>query len=137
MRKLSIKERVYPAVLNHHGDVFGGWIVSKMDMACGIAVEEIVLSKAVTVSISKVNFLKPISNGNIVLVYTQITSIGRSSITIKVDVDVINNITNEEYTVTSAEFVFVCVDKAGKSVPVKDVLKNGTDQNIKDMVNQS
>ncbi len=137
MRKLSIKERVYPAVLNHHGDVFGGWIVSKMDMACGIAVEEIVLSKAVTVSISKVNFLKPISNGNIVLVYTQITSIGRSSITIKVDVDVINNITNEEYTATCAEFVFVCVDKTGKSVPVKDVLKSCADLNIKNMVEQS
>lgn len=137
MKKLSIKQRVYPSFLNYNGDVFGGWIVSQMDSACGVAVEEIVTTRAVTASISKIEFLQPVQNGNIISVYTDIIKIGRTSITINVDVVVIDHMTNEEKVVTDAEFVFVCIDDGGKPIAVKDVLKDPISEDIKRMINES
>jgi len=133
MRELSLKERVYPSVLNHHGDVFGGWIMAKMDTACGIAVEKIISSKAVTMAVSNIAFTKPVKNGNILLIYTNIVQIGTSSITIDVDVEVINHITNEEYGVTKAQFIYVAVDELTNAIEVKSVLKNDAAQYIQTM----
>ncbi|MDF1881877.1 hypothetical protein JHD50_11310 [Sulfurimonas sp. MAG313] len=58
MKELSVKGRVFPSDLNHKGSVFGGWIMSKMDKACSIAVESIMRGQAVTVHVSEINFKK-------------------------------------------------------------------------------
>ncbi|MFK5938450.1 MAG: hotdog domain-containing protein [Sulfurimonas sp.] len=55
MKKISLRGRAYPGDLNHSGIVFGGWIMAKMDKAASIAVEDIVNSGAVTVSVSDLN----------------------------------------------------------------------------------
>ncbi len=123
MRELSLKGRVFPSDLNHHGSVFGGWIMSKMDKASSIAVENIIRGKAVTVHVSEINFKKPIHNGNIFTIYTEIVALGKSSITIDVDVNVIDNITGEERDVTTAQFKFVAVDDSGNSIPLMAVLR--------------
>ena len=130
MRQLSLKGRTYPTDLNPGGTAFGGWVMSKMDKAASIAVEDIIKSPAVTVTVSRINFLKPIHNGDIFTIYTEITAIGTSSITIYVSVEVKNFETNAQYEVTSAEFKFVAIDKEGKPVNVRSVLRDTIDEDI-------
>lgn len=131
MRKLSLKGRTYPTDLNPGGTAFGGWVMSKMDKAASIAVADIIKSPAVTVTVSRINFLKPIHNGDIFTIYTDITAIGSSSITIYVSVEVKNLDTNDQYEVTSSEFKFVAIDTQGKTVKVRSVLRDDIDEDIK------
>jgi len=134
MRQLSLKGRTYPTDLNPGGTAFGGWVMSKMDKAASIAVDDIIKSPAVTVTVSRINFLKPIHNGDIFIIYTEITAIGTSSITIYVSVEVKNMDTNEQYEVTSAEFKFVAVNKKGKPVNVRSVLREDIAEDIKTLL---
>ena len=130
MRTLSLKGRTYPTDLNPGGTAFGGWVMSKMDKAASIAVDDIIKSSAVTVTVSRINFLKPIHNGDIFTIYTEITAIGTSSMTIYVSVEVKDLDTNEEFEVTSAEFKFVAIDKNGKPVNVRSVLRDDISEHI-------
>lgn len=123
MKELSLKGRVFPSDLNHHGSVFGGWIMSKMDKASSIAVENIIRGKAVTVHVSEINFKQPIYNGDIFTIYTEIVALGKSSITIDVEVNVINHTTYEITEVTDATFKFVSVDDRGLSIPLESVMR--------------
>jgi len=123
MKQLSLKGRVFPSDLNHQGSVFGGWLMSKMDKACSIAVESIIRGRAVTVQVSEINFKKPVYNGNVYVIYTEIVKLGKTSLTIDVDVRVIDNITNVEKEVTSAQFKFVAVDEGGSSIPLLAVVR--------------
>ena len=134
MRQLSLKGRTYPTDLNPGGTAFGGWVMSKMDKAASIAVADIIKSPAVTVTVSRINFLKPIHNGDIFTIYTEITAIGTSSITIYVSVEVKNLDTNDEYEVTSAEFKFVAVDTQGKTVDVRSVIRDDIDEDTKNLL---
>ena len=131
MRKLSLKGRTYPTDLNLGGTAFGGWVMSKMDKAASIAVDDIIKSPAVTVTVSRINFLKPIHNGDIFTIYTEITDIGNSSITIFVSVEVKNADSNEEYEVTCAEFKFVAIDTEGNAVNVRSVIRADIDDDTK------
>jgi acyl-CoA thioesterase YciA len=105
-----------------------------MDKAASIAVDDIIKSPAVTVTVSRINFLKPIHNGDIFTIYTEITAIGTSSITIYVSVEVKNLDTNQEYEVTSAEFKFVAINDKGKPVNVRSVIRNDIDTHIKTLL---
>jgi len=134
MRSISLKGRTYPTDLNPGGTAFGGWVMSKMDKAASIAVDDIIKSPAVTVTVSRINFLKPINNGDIFTIYTEITAIGNSSITIYVSVEVKNLNTNEEYEVTSAEFKFVAIDHNAKPVNVRSVIRDDVDEHIKTLL---
>jgi acyl-CoA thioesterase YciA len=131
MVQLSLKGRTYPTDLNPGGTAFGGWVMSKMDKAASIAVDDIIRSQAVTVTVSRINFLKPIHNGDIFSIYTEITAIGTSSITVYVSVEVKNHDTNQSYEVTSAEFKFVALDENEKPVNVRKVIRPDIHEDIK------
>ena len=131
MKKISLRGRAYPSDLNHSGTVFGGWIMAKMDKAASIAVEDIVDSGAVTVSVTDLNFLKPIRNGDIVTIYTEIIKIGNTSVQINVNVMVRCKKSHEEYNVSEAIFTFVTVDENGKSISVADVIRDDIDDDVK------
>ena len=131
MKKISLRGRAYPSDLNHSGTVFGGWIMAKMDKAASIAVEDIVDSGAVTVSVTDLNFLKPIKNGDIVTIYTETIKIGNTSIQINVHVMVRCKKFHEEYNVSEAIFTFVTVDENGKSISVADVIRDDIDDDVK------
>lgn len=133
MKQISLKGRAYPRDLNHSGTVFGGWIMSKMDQAASIAVEDIVDSPAVTVLVSDLHFLKPIRNGDIVIIRTTIKKIGNSSIAVDVEVMVRCTISHEEYNVTNALFTFVTVDPDGNSRAVSSVLRNDVPEYVKEL----
>lgn len=135
MKELAIRARAYPSDLNHHGDVFGGFIMANMDKAASIAVDAIILSKAVTVSVTHLVFKKPVHSGDIFSIYTEVIKIGRTSITIYVDVEVKNHINNIEYSVTDARFKYVAVDVADKPVAIKKVMRADLDETIIALIN--
>ena len=131
MKQIALRGRTYPTDLNHSGTVFGGWIMAKMDKAASIAVEDIVYSGAVTVSVTDLHFLKPVRNGDIFTIYTEIVAIGNSSIKIDVSVVVRCKQSHEEYEVTNAIFTFVSVDDNGKSVNVRSVIRDDISDEIR------
>ena len=134
MKQISLRGRAYPSDLNHSGTVFGGWIMAKMDKAASIAVEDIVNSGAVTVSVTNLHFLKPIRNGDIVTIYTEIIKVGNTSIQINVDVMVRCKQSHEEYSVTNAIFTFVTVDEDRNSINVRDVIRDDINDDVKKLL---
>ncbi len=137
MRSISLKGRTYPTDLNPGGTAFGGWVMAKMDKAASIAVDDIIKSSAVTVTVSRINFLKPIHNGDIFTIYTEITAIGTSSLTIYVSVEVKDLDTNKEFEVTSAEFKFVAIGDKGKPVNVRSVLRDEISEHIETLLERT
>jgi acyl-CoA thioesterase YciA len=124
MRQLSLKGRTFPTDLNHAGTAFGGWVMSKMDKAASIQIEEVINSPAVTISVSNLNFIRPIHNGDVFMVYTTVERIGNTSIDIGVELIVRSREDLSEYKVTQGIFTFVAVDTKGKPVPVRNVLRS-------------
>ncbi len=123
-RHLSLRGRVFPSDLNHNGGAFGGWIMAKMDKAASIAVEEIILSNAVTVFVTDMHFKYPVHNGDVFSIYTTIKKIGTTSITIFVDFVIKSRDTAEEFSVTNANFTFVSMNKRGHKVEVRKVIRH-------------
>jgi acyl-CoA thioesterase YciA len=134
MRQLSLKGRTFPTDLNHAGTAFGGWVMSKMDKAASIQIEEVIKTPAVTVSVSNLNFIRPIHNGDVFMVYTTIEKIGNTSIDVGVELIVRSNEDLSEYTVTQGVFTFVAVDEKGKPVQIRNVLRSYVAPYIKEML---
>lgn len=83
---LLLRTLAMPSDTNANGDIFGGWIMSQMDMGGAILAKEIAHGRVVTVAVESMNFIKPISVGDVVCCYGECLKVGRSSIKIKVEV---------------------------------------------------
>lgn len=113
--ELAIQTLAMPAHTNPGGDIFGGWLVSKMDLAAGVMAKRVTGGRAVTVSIHTMNFLKPVQIGNLVSCYVKLVKIGKTSVTIEVEVWTEDLSTAKKNKVTEGTFVFVAIDAHGKS----------------------
>jgi acyl-CoA thioesterase YciA len=111
---LSLRTVAMPADTNPAGDIFGGWIMSLMDLAAGVAAASRAKGRVVTAAVSNLSFIRPVKVGDVVCVYTEINRIGRTSITVGVDTWVLRGGQGERVRVTAAEFVHVAVDADGK-----------------------
>jgi len=112
--ELALQTLSMPKDTNANGDIFGGWLVSQMDLAAGIATKKISRGRAATVAIQSVNFLHPVSVGSTVSCYTQVIKTGRSSMHISVEVWM--SLFTEELSfmkVADGVFVFVAIDENG------------------------
>jgi acyl-CoA thioesterase YciA len=120
--ELTIQTLAMPADTNANGDIFGGWIVSQMDLAAGILAKRMALGRVTTVAIHSMSFLKPVRIGDLVSCYATLLQQGTTSMTISVEVWVRPATQNEAYQVTEGVFVFVAIDALGKprQVPKKD-----------------
>ncbi|KGQ70183.1 acyl-CoA thioesterase [Chelonobacter oris] len=115
--RLLLRTLAMPSDTNANGDIFGGWIMSQMDIGGAIMAKEIAQGKVVTVSVDKINFIRPVSVGDVICCYGRCVKIGNSSIKIEVEVWVKKVSTepfNERYCVTDAVFTFVAIDKNGR-----------------------
>ncbi|MCW9718474.1 MULTISPECIES: acyl-CoA thioester hydrolase YciA [unclassified Avibacterium] len=115
---LLLRTLAMPSDTNANGDIFGGWIMSQMDMGGAILAKEIAHGRVVTVAVDSMTFIRPISVGDVVCCYGQCVKVGRSSIQIKIEVwakKVSSEPIGERYCVTEAIFTFVAVDNKGKS----------------------
>lgn len=113
-RKLAIQTLAMPNATNASGDIFGGWIVSQMDLACGVLAKQISNGRTVTVAIKSMSFYKPVHVGDLVSCYVECHKIGNSSMTFFVDVWV-ERLTHggDKEKVTEGEFILVAVDEKG------------------------
>jgi acyl-CoA thioesterase YciA len=112
--ELSLRTVAMPADANPAGDIFGGWIMSLMDLAAGVSAGTLARGRVVTAAVSKLSFLQPVKVGDVVCVYTHIAHTGRSSITLAVETWVLRRGQGDRTRVTAAEFVLVAVDDNGK-----------------------
>src|SRR5207244_11124382 len=113
-RELASRTLAMPADSNPRGDIFGGWIMSLMDSAGKMSATPHAGGRVVTVAVSNITFLHPVHVGDTVCCYTEVKRIGRTSITLDVEVWVLRQGRGERIRVTEAEFTFVAVDKDGR-----------------------
>ena len=118
--KLTLRTLAMPADANPSGDIFGGWVMSQMDIASAICAVERAGSRVVTVAVDKMSFLQPVNVGDVLCVYSEVDRIGRTSITVHVEAWVRRNHQKEHFQVTHGTFTFVALDAQGKPTKVPD-----------------
>ena len=115
----AIRVVAMPADTNVYGDIFGGWLVSVMDNAAGLIASRHGKGRAVTVAMDKILFHAPVSVGDEVSVYGEITRVGRSSMTINVEAWRRHRFEEHAVKVTEADFTFVAIDDNGRPRPIQ------------------
>lgn len=118
--RLTTRTIAMPADTNPAGDIFGGWVLSQMDMAAGICAGQRAQCRVVTVSLDTMSFIRPVKVGDILGVYTDIESVGRTSINVHVEAWVRRGRIGHREKVTEAIFKFVAIDDEGKPTPVPE-----------------
>jgi acyl-CoA thioesterase YciA len=109
-----------PADLNQNGDVFGGWVMAQVDVAGAIPAMRRARGRVATVSVNSFVFKQPVSVGDIVSLFAEIVHVGRTSITVNVEVYAERNYANPvTVKVTEAQLTYVAIDGNGekRSVP--------------------
>jgi acyl-CoA thioesterase YciA len=112
---LMLQTVAMPKDTNATGDIFGGWLLSQMDIAGGVAASQIAQGRVATVAIDRMNFMVPVKVGSVVACYTDILSIGRSSIQVQIEVWMTNSWESDPVKVTEGVFVFVAIDENGRT----------------------
>lgn len=113
--ELALQTLAMPADTNANGDIFGGWLVSQMDLAAAIAARKIARGRVATVAINGMVFLTPVHVGAVVSCYAEVLEIGRSSMRINIDVWIKHKTTFDPLKVTEGEFIFVAIDDRGNT----------------------
>ncbi|WP_375455551.1 acyl-CoA thioesterase [uncultured Methylobacterium sp.] len=110
-----------PADTNANGDIFGGWVLSQMDQAGGIAGVDRAAGRVVTVALDAMTFIRPVRIGDVLCVYTRIGRVGRTSMKIEVEAWARRFRTQVREKVTSATFTFVAIDDDGRPRAVPQI----------------
>ncbi|MEM9207062.1 MAG: acyl-CoA thioester hydrolase YciA [Pseudomonadota bacterium] len=121
--ELTVRTIAMPADTNANGDIFGGWVMARMDQAGGIAGVERARGRVVTIAVQAMTFLKPVRVGDVLCVYTDVERVGRTSMTIHVEAWAKRFLTGEREKVTDAVFTFVAIDDDGKPRPLPQDLE--------------
>ena len=116
--ELTTRLMAMPADSNPSGDIFGGWVLSQMDIAAGICASERAQSRTVTVALDGMHFIRPVKIGDILCVYTKILGIGNTSLNIHVEAWVQRGRSHNTLKVTQANFKFVALGEDGRPQPV-------------------
>ncbi len=115
---LTIRTLAMPADTNPAGDIFGGWVMSQMDIAGAIAAVERVRGRVVTVAVEAMTFIAPVKVGDILCVYTAIERVGTTSITVAIEAWVRRGRLAARVKVTEARYVYVALDEHGRKRPI-------------------
>lgn len=113
MGVLVIRTIAMPADTNPAGDIFGGWLMSQMDLAAGNMAGRVSQGRSATVSVDGMHFLRPVKVGDEVTLYATLTDVGRTSMRVHVDVWARSRYGKTGAMVTEADFVFVALDDGG------------------------
>jgi acyl-CoA thioesterase YciA len=117
---LRIKTR--PNDANKGGDIFGGWLMSQIDIASAIEAERRAKGPVVTVAVKNLTFLKPLFIYDIVSFYSKVTEVGKTSLTVETEVyaqrETAHGLEKDVIKISDATLVFVAVSKPGKPRPV-------------------
>jgi acyl-CoA thioesterase YciA len=107
-----------PGDTNPYGDIFGGWLMSQMDLAGGLIASRVVGGRAVTVAVDGMSFLRPVSVGDEVSVYGTVEGVGRTSLKVRVEAWRRDRHSEAAEMVTQALFTFVAVDRERHPTPI-------------------
>ena len=116
--ELTIRTLAMPADQNPAGDIFGGWVLSQMDIAGGIKASERAQSRVVTVALESMHFIRPVKTGDVLCVYTEIERIGTSSLDVHVEAWIQRDRSRRRVKVTEARLTFVALGADGRPRPV-------------------
>lgn len=119
----SIRAVAMPADTNPSGDIFGGWVLSQMDLAGSVLARQFAKKRVTTVAVEKMRFHKPIMIGDIVSFYTEVSKTGNTSITIDI-VTMVNRKDDklgedQAIKVTEGRFIYVSIDENGNPIKIK------------------
>ena len=108
-----------PADTNQNGDIFGGWLLSQMDISGGVFAAKITKTRNVTVAIEAMNFRKPVYVGDLVSIYGTLVRVGRTSISVHLEAWVTRRKETQAILVTDGNFTYVSIDDNGHPQPIK------------------
>lgn len=122
--RLTTRTLAMPSDTNPAGDIFGGWVLSQMDIAAGICAGQRAQSRVVTVALESMSFIRPVKVGDILGLYTNVTHIGNTSMTIHVEAWVRRDRIGTREKVTEGNFKFVALNDSGspKQIPQESEL---------------
>ena len=118
-RQPSVRAVAMPSDTNPSGDIFGGWLMSQMDIAGGVLASQIAEGRIATVAVDGMTFLRPVYVGDTVCVYGDIERIGNTSIVLHLEAWVLRRNQPPRIKVTEATFTFVAIDAEGRPRPVR------------------
>ena len=113
--ELALQTVAMPADTNANGDIFGGWLLSQMDIAGAVAAAEVSRGRVATVAVQGMSFLTPVHVGAVVSCYCDILDIGRSSVRVLIEVWINSQHDGEPIKVTEGEFIYVAIDNAKRT----------------------
>ncbi len=114
-----IRTAPQPRDVNNNGDIFGGWVLSQMDIAGGVLAARRAQGRVVTVAVEAMTFHQPIKVGDVVSIYGEIMKVGRTSMHVKLTTVVVRKLNPQEIKVTEGTYIFVAIDDDGnpRAVP--------------------
>jgi acyl-CoA thioesterase YciA len=116
---LSIRTLAMPTDTNANGDIFGGWLLSQMDIGGGIFASKVAKSRTVTVAIDAINFRKPVFVGDVLSVHANLVRIGKTSLTVHLEAWVLRRKEMHSILVTDGNFTYVSIDGQGHPQAIK------------------
>jgi acyl-CoA thioesterase YciA len=116
---LCIRTLAMPADTNANGDIFGGWLLSQMDVGGGVFASKVAKSRTVTVAIEAMTFRKPVYVGDLLSVHATLVRLGRTSITVHLEAWVLRRKENHSILATEGNFTYVSIDEQGRPQPVQ------------------
>lgn len=117
---LTLRTQAMPADVNVNGDIFGGWVLSQMDIASGIVATERAKGRVTTVALDAMKFIRPVGVGDILCVYARVSRVGRTSMAIATEAWALRHLKGQREKVTEAVFTFVAIDDNGRPRPVDE-----------------
>jgi acyl-CoA thioesterase YciA len=118
--ELTTRTLAMPGDANPSGDIFGGWVLSQMDIAAGIAAGTRAKGRVATVAIDAMKFLRPVRVGDVLCVYTILERVGRTSLAIRLEAWALRDRVGAREKVTEGLFTFVAIDADGRPRPVAE-----------------
>jgi acyl-CoA thioesterase YciA len=112
--ELCIQTLAMPADTNANGDIFGGWLLSQMDVGGGVFASKVAKSRTVTVAIEAMNFRKAVYVGDLVSVHANLVRLGRSSVTVHLEAWAVRRRETRPILVTDGNFTYVSIDDHGR-----------------------
>ncbi|MGR3362729.1 MAG: acyl-CoA thioesterase [Maritimibacter harenae] len=107
-----------PADVNSAGDIFGGWVLSQMDIAGGIVAAERAQSRVATVAVEAMKFIRPVKVGDILCIYGTVERVGTTSVAVRLDAWALRGLQARSEKVTEGVFTFVALDFEGNKRPI-------------------
>jgi acyl-CoA thioesterase YciA len=123
--ELTTRMLAMPADANPHGDIFGGWVLSQLDIAAGIAAGQRAQGRVVTVAVEAMTFIRPVYVGDVLCVYARLHREGRTSMAIHLEAWALRGRIGERVKVTDGVFTFVAIDDKGRPKPLPPARSGG------------